>query len=84
VVEVVAPVKHGVVVGEHPAAVPLGGGAPGLVAGEPELLLHGGAEEGEPRPTHRVEQPRPDAVADHVEGAPLGARAADGVARTGR
>lgn len=79
VVEVIAPVEHGVVVGEHAAAVPFRGGAPGRVAGEPELVPHGRAEEGEPGLAHRVEELPRHAVADHVEGTPVRARGADGV-----
>jgi hypothetical protein len=83
VVEVVAPVEHGVVVGEHAAAVSFRGGAPGRVAREPELVLHGRAEEGEPSSAHRVEELPRHAVPDHVEGAPVRARGADGVGRVG-
>lgn len=78
VVEIVAPVEHGVVVGEHAAAVPFRGGAPGRVAGEPELVPHGRPEKGEPGLAHRVEELPRHAVAHHVEDAPVRARGADG------
>jgi hypothetical protein len=82
-VEVVAPVEHGVVIGEHTAAVSFRRRAPSRVAGEPELALHGRAEEGQPGHAHRVEELPWDAVPDHVEGAPVRARGADGVGRGG-
>jgi hypothetical protein len=44
-VEVVAPVEHGVIIGEHTATVSFRRHAPCRVTCEPELVLHGRAEE---------------------------------------
>ena len=51
VVKVVTPVEHEVIV-----VVPFHNGAPGRVAGEPELVPHGCTEEGKPGLAHRVEE----------------------------
>lgn len=75
-VEVISPIEHPIVLREHAAPITLGGRRPGI-AREPELGLHGGAEEGRPHGPDLLQEPRANAMVHHLESAPLPAGAAD-------